>query len=87
MVLSIKTRLKWKLIRLTCIQTDNQTPPTHKTDPTGANIELRVHRSDLVLTADLKVYLRIRGVVEDVSDVVSAGGDTASACKRKSLAA
>jgi hypothetical protein len=73
-------------MRLTCIQTIRRSLPA-KQHSTGANIELRVHRSDLVLTGDLKCICRIRGVVEDVSDVASAGGDTASACKRKSLAA
>ena len=61
--------------------------PTRKIASHGSKYRIKGSQIRSVLVADLKCICRIRGVVEDVSDLASAGGDTASACKRKSLAA
>jgi hypothetical protein len=61
------------LIRLTCIKQTIRCPSPAVQHPAGANIELRVYEFDVFSAGDLKCICRIRGDVEDASDVASAG--------------
>jgi hypothetical protein len=54
-------------------QTDNRMPLTRGTASGGSNHRIRVREFDVFSAGYLKCIYRIRGDVEDTSDVASAG--------------